>query len=393
MKEAVPPEGTITQAPPSWLKYPKVGLEMLGFAAGGPSHNITFKDNTAIAQIDGGPGYGHAFATASGGNYLAPSPYNIIFDGFTLINPGLGFEIRDQSKDIIIRNGTNLWRIKDMFDSDKCHLSDLSNMEELTEIIDKVKPYVIYHLATYGAYPYQNELDKIVYTNILGTANLLKASEHIDYELFVNFGSSSEYGIKKFPMKETDLLEPVGYYAIAKSSQTLLCSHVFRENKKPIVTLRPFSVYGSYEEQTRFIPRLMKAFYFNEEIDLVSPNISHDYIYVDDVIDVCLMVDQLKRFAGEIFNVGTGTQFPIKDVVEILMKLTGKSTKLKWGKMESRLWDTNNWVANSYKITKLLNWYPKVSFGKGLSLTWEWYKSPWKSQNFPLNKNNYAAVS
>ncbi len=76
-----------------------------GFASGGSSHNITYKNNTAIAQINGGPGYGHAFATASGATSLDPSPYNIVFDGFTLINPGLGFEIRDQSKNIIIRNG------------------------------------------------------------------------------------------------------------------------------------------------------------------------------------------------------------------------------------------------------------------------------------------------
>lgn len=276
---------------------------------------------------------------------------------------------------ILIRKGTKLWRIEGMLDRVICHLSDLSDAGELTKIVDKVKPRVIYHLATYGAYPYQNEPDKIIHTNILGTWNLLKASAHIDCELFVNTGSSSEYGFKELPMKEADLLEPASYYAVTKSSQTLLCFHIAREEKRPIVTLRPFSVYGPYEEPTRFIPTLMKALHFKEKMNLVSPKISRDHIYVEDVVDICLMVDQLKQFAGEIFNVGTGIQSSIKDVVEAAVRVTGETADFKWGEMKPRTWDTHHWVADISKARQSLNWSPKVSLEKGLSLMWEWFKS------------------
>ena len=293
------------------------------------------------------------------------------FIGFCLLRRLLE---KNRKVHIILRKEAKLWRIKDIINKVTCHISDLSNSETLREIIFKVKPTVIYHLATYGAYPFQNEPDKVINANILGTWNLLKAASRVEYELFVNTGSSSEYGFKKLPMKETDLLEPASYYAVTKCSQTLLCSHIAIKEKKPIVTLRPFSVYGPYEEPTRLVPTLMKALYCTEKMDLVSPEISRDHIYVDDVIDAYLLVDRLRNFAGEVFNIGTGVQSSIKNVVGVAVRITGKTADFKWGEMKPRTWDTDNWVADISKAKKLLKWLPKTSLEKGLSLTWKWFK-------------------
>ncbi|MDD3906159.1 MAG: GDP-mannose 4,6-dehydratase [Candidatus Omnitrophica bacterium] len=276
---------------------------------------------------------------------------------------------------IIIRKEASPWRIKDLLPKVTQHISDLSDTEELRNIFETVRPSVIYHLAAYGAYSHQNDADRIMRTNILGTWNMLKAASVVGYDLFVNTGSSSEYGFKKFPMKETDILEPVSYYAVAKSSQTLLCSHVAREGRMPIVTLRPFSVYGPYEEPSRFMPTLMKALYFTKKMELVSPEISRDLIYVEDMVDAYLLTDQLKKYPGEVFNIGTGRQCSIKDVVETAVKVTGRAADFRWGKMKPRAWDTANWVADISKAEKLLNWHPAVKLEEGLSLMWEWSKA------------------
>lgn len=275
---------------------------------------------------------------------------------------------------IIIRKDAKLWRIKDILSRVDCHISDLSSSDELKNILKIAKPDIIYHLATYGAYSYQKEPDKIITTNILGTWNLLKAASSIEYELFVNTGSSSEYGFKDLPMKETDLLEPASYYAVTKCSQTLLSFHIARDEKKPIVTIRPFSVYGPYEEPARFIPAIMKSLYCKEPIKLVSPETVRDYIYIDDLTNAYLSVDQLKKFPGETFNIGTGVQTSIKDVLKIAVKATGRTTDFQWGAMKPRMWDTTNWVADVSKAKKLLDWYPKIDLQNGLSLTWKWFK-------------------
>ena len=176
-------------------------------------------------------------------------------------------------------------------------------------------------------------------------------------------------------MRETDILEPDSYYAVTKSAQTLLCSHVARQEKKPIVTIRPFSVYGPYEEPKRFIPTLMKSLLLNQEINLVSPNIARDQIYVNDVVDAYLKIDELVQNPGEYFNIGTGIQSTIREVIQKAIEVTGKTTKFNWGKMKSRDWDTNAWVADISKARRLLKWNPKVDLKKGLRKTWDWFKN------------------
>ena len=143
---------------------------------------------------------------------------------------------------LLLRKTAKTWRIDDLLNKVKVHICDLSDLNELRGLIQKIQPTVIYHLATYGAYSSQQDADLCIKTNIQGTQHLLTASMDVDFELFVNTGSSSEYGFKKSPMKETDLLEPASYYAVTKSAQTLLCFHAAQAKKRPIVTMRPFSV-------------------------------------------------------------------------------------------------------------------------------------------------------
>ena len=275
---------------------------------------------------------------------------------------------------ILLRREANLWRVRDLIRKTNVHFSDLSDIKSLTKIVEKIKPDIIYHLATYGAYSSQDNADLCVKTNIIGTWNLLKATSNVNYELLVNTGSSSEYGFKKSPMKERDFLEPASYYAVTKCSQTLLCSYFAKENHKPIVTLRPFSVYGPYEDKGRFVPTLLKALYFHSRMNLVSPSISRDWVYIDDIVNAYLLINKLKKHNGEIFNIGTGMQKTIKQIATLAPEVTGKECKLYWNKMENRKWDTDYWVADISKAKKLLRWSPKVSLNDGLLFTWKWFK-------------------
>lgn len=277
----------------------------------------------------------------------------------------------NQEVHLFLRKDFKNWRLKNLTGF-KVHISDLSDISLLKKLFQKIKPDIIYHLATSGAYSYQNDLDLIIKTNILGTWNLLKASLGVDFELFVNTGSSSEYGFKKEPMKESDVLEPNSFYAVTKSFQTYLASFLAKDKNKNFVTLRPFSVYGPYEEPTRFIPTLLRSLMLQKPINLVSPKTSRDYIYIDELVTAYLKIDQLKQNSGEYFNIGTGVQSTISEVVEIAVKVTGKTTQFNFGKMESRSWDSSNWVADISKAKKLLDFHPKISLKQGLKFTWEW---------------------
>jgi len=274
---------------------------------------------------------------------------------------------------VLLRPQARLWRINDLKGRYFAHECDLLDHDRVSQVVGEIRPTVVYHLAAYGAYSYQNEADQILKADINGTWNLLQACKGLDFELFVNTGSSSEYGFKKEPMKESDILEPASYYAVAKSAQTLLCSFFAKSEKKPVVTFRLFSVYGPYEEPTRLIPALMKALDLGLPMNLVSPNIARDMIYVDDVVDAYLMVDRLKAFSGEYFNISTGIQSSMADVVRLAEEASGRTTEFRWSGMPARSWDTDIWVADTHKAKTVLGWSSRVNLRTGLAKTWAWY--------------------
>ncbi len=300
-----------------------------------------------------------------------------------LVTGGSGFigsvlvrRLVDHHKNVhlILQKHSNPWRIKGLLHNVKIHESDLSQISDLTEIIKETKPTIIYHLASNGAYSHQKDADRIISTNILGTWNFLKACNSVDYDLFVNTGSSSEYGFKKHAMRETDLVEPASYYAVTKCTQTLLCSFIAKNEHRPIVTLRPFSVYGPYEDPTRLIPTLLKSLLLKRSMKLVEADVARDQVYVGDVVDAYLKIDEMKRNCGEYFNVGTGRQSTVRDIVELAVKITGKTIPLRWGTMKNRQWDTTSWVADISKARQLLHWTPKTLLEDGITITWNWFQ-------------------
>jgi nucleoside-diphosphate-sugar epimerase len=214
----------------------------------------------------------------------------------------------------------------------------------------------------------------MVKTNITGTLNLLNASKNINYNIFINTGSSSEYGIKNAPMRETDLLEPISFYAAAKASSSLLCQVFSKEYKKPIVTFRPFSAYGPYEGKDRFVPTIINAVINNESIKLTSGNQRRDFIFVQDIVDAYIKALSCgNKLSGQILNIGTGIEYSNDEVVKSLFRVADKQVRVEKGAYPQRLWDTSHWVASISKTKKLLNWKPKFTLTQGLRYTYNWF--------------------
>ena len=276
---------------------------------------------------------------------------------------------------VLLKSSTGRWRLADLHPHLRAHEVDLADEDAVRRLVSEVRPELVYHLAAHGAYPSQNDPDRIIQTNILGTWNLLKALGQIDYEAFVSAGSSSEYGFKQFAMRETDLLEPNSYYAVAKCAQTLLCQHVARTEKRPINTLRIFSAFGPREEPTRLVPTLIQRCLQGQELLLVPPETARDFVYVDDVVDAFLRVEQLAKLQGEVINIGTGLQGTVRDVVEAIVRHTGAHVECRWGAMQPRIWDSAIWVADCTRSKTLLGWRAQTTLDEGLRRTVAWARS------------------
>ena len=282
---------------------------------------------------------------------------------------------------LLERENAKRWRLRDVENAFTFHRGDLTDLEGLRKIVSNVQPTVIYHLGVHGAYPFQTDADETIRTNVFGSWNLLKACSDIDYKVFVNTGSSSEYGSKPHAMRESDVLDPDSYYAVAKSAQTLICRHTARIDKRPINTFRLFSVYGPYEEPSRLVPTVIRSCLEGRELKMVSPETARDFIYVGDVVDAYLRIDELSGPYGEVFNIGTGVQSTVRDVVEACLQATGANPKVSWGAMPHRPWDTETWVADCTKVRRMLNWTASTGLEQGIAKTVEWSRSQQASRD------------
>ena len=279
---------------------------------------------------------------------------------------------------LLVRPGHNDWRINTILDDIHLHSVELQDRLLLDETVKRIKPDCVFHLAAHGAYSHQTDLNRIIQVNIQGTINLVQACIEAGFEVFVNTGSSSEYGFKDHAPDETEWLEPNSYYAVSKSAASLFCRYVSQSQGLNIITLRLYSVYGPWEEPTRLMPTLVMRGLQGKLPPLVTPDVCRDFVYVDDVCRAYLMAaasDKVER--GSIYNVGTGVQTSMKEVVETAKHLMDIPDEPEWGTMPDRHWSTNIWVADNRKIRERLSWQPSYSFEAGLSQTIRWFtKNP-----------------
>ncbi|HMV49382.1 MAG TPA: NAD-dependent epimerase/dehydratase family protein [Blastocatellia bacterium] len=276
---------------------------------------------------------------------------------------------------LFVRQGFAPWRIAEIRAEVRLHQVDLCDAEALFSVVRDIRPDWIFHLATHGAYSSQTDLRQIIGTNILGTIHLVEACLKVGFEAFVNTGSSSEYGFKDHAPSERDWLEPNSYYAVGKASATLFCRFTAQSRGVHLPTLRLYSVYGPYEEPTRLMPALIVRGLRGELPPLVNPKIARDYVYVDDVCEAYLLAaTQTEQEPGAVYNIGSGVQTSLAEVVAAARRLMAISAEPQWGTMPDRQWDTTVWVADNRQALSRLNWTPKYSFESGLSRMLDWFR-------------------
>lgn len=275
---------------------------------------------------------------------------------------------------IVTRTTSNLWRLHEVQRVIRIHKTDYTDSDGIRRIVSKIKPTLIYHLAAFGNYHTQRDLYTMIHSNILFTAYLLTALQTTAYELFVYLGSSSEYGFKTTPMKESDVLEPNSFYAATKACATYISQVYAKLYKKPIVVVRPFSVYGPFEETTRLIPTVILSCLKNRAILATNGDEMRDFIYVGDLVDSLLMIHKLKKLPGEIINIGSGKQYSTREIVTTIHALLKSKSIIKWGTYPSHYWDTSFWQADTTVARKKLGWTARYALKKGLTETIEWFK-------------------
>ena len=273
----------------------------------------------------------------------------------------------------LARPGGTTWRLDGLASDAEILEVDLLDRERVSQTVDALRPEWVFHLAAYGASSWQTDADLILRTNLLATVGLVEACRDAGCEAVVHAGSSSEYGIKDHAPSESEPLEPNSDYAVAKAAATMFCRQVARRDGLRAVTLRLYSAYGPYEEPRRLVPRLASHGLRGALPPLVNPTIARDFVAVDDVTEAFVLAARRPSpEPGAIYNVGSGVQTSIAQLVALARRVLDIEAEPDWASMPPRSWDTDTWVADSRKIREELGWAPRIGLEEGFTRTVEW---------------------
>lgn len=275
---------------------------------------------------------------------------------------------------ILRRKTSSIWRIKDILGSVKSHFCDITEKNKLKVLITKIQPDIIFHLANIGVYGgREGNAEDVIKVNFLGTVNLIDACNKVNYTCFINTGSSSEYGEKDKAMKEGNICEPQGIYALSKLAATLYAKDYAIKSNKPVVTLRIFTPYGPYDDENRLIPYVVNSLEKGENLFLANKKNVRDFVFIDDVVNGFLLaVKHAKDVKGEVINIGSGKQTTVDEIVKKIIDMTKDNVEIIWNSEIKKRYESIVWKADIKKAKKLLRWQPTYSLENGLKKTILW---------------------
>jgi dolichol-phosphate mannosyltransferase len=274
---------------------------------------------------------------------------------------------------LLVRPSADRWRLEGLVDALTWHRADMQDRGSVRRTLAQARADWIFHLAVYGAYSFQPDLEAMVATNVVGTTNLLTAALATGFEAFVNTGSSSEYGDCDHAPAEDEAPRPNSYYAVTKAASTWLCQQAARQSGAHIPTLRLYSVFGPYEDPRRLIPQLVAHGLQGRWPPLASPDVVRDFVYVDDVVDAYLRAARTPSpEPGAVYNIGTGVQTSLRALTEIAGRALAIPVPPPWGTHSGHTWDTRVWVAQAGRARSVLQWEPRCGVEEGIRAMAAW---------------------
>jgi nucleoside-diphosphate-sugar epimerase len=251
------------------------------------------------------------------------------------------------------RSFSDVNRIKDfiqsicIYDIDKCRLQQ-------PFIENKID--VIIHTAT--CYGRKNENAVTIFeTNTLFPLELLENAISFHVPSFIN--------------TDTALDKYVNNYSLSKKQFTEWGKKFTDEKRISFININLEHFYGPFDDSSKFLTYIIKSCYTNvPELSLTFGEQKRDFIYISDVISAYLLL--LKTIGQEVYsfqeyNVGSSQPIKIKDLVELVHKLTNSKTELKFGAIPYRKNEIMESVANIDALAKL-GWTCDIDLKKGIQL-------------------------
>ena len=272
---------------------------------------------------------------------------------------------------LAVRDSSNIKSYSDIRNRVEVIECDLLDEKSLT-FLTQVEPDYVYNLAARGVDDPNGEPSSMFQVNTYGSFTLLNKLKETRVKKFIHVGTAYEYGCNINPIDEEALLGPKNHYAASKLAGSVYAQTFCKTDNLPMVLVRCFTAYGPGQGRTFFIPEVITSFLEGREVEVTSGKQIRDFLYIDDLITGLLLA--AKGENGEVFNIGGGKGYSVKDVVMKIGDLLDENKKIKFGAIEHRTNEIWEMVADISKIKYKLGWVPQVSLEDGLHKTILFYK-------------------
>lgn len=214
---------------------------------------------------------------------------------------------------------------------------------------------------------------EFIATNVLGTQTMLDAVKKSNVETFLQVSTDEVYGsIPVGSWQESDPLLPNSPYAASKASADLICRSYFKTHGLDVRVTRCSNNYGRNQYPEKVIPLFVTNLIDNKKVPVYGSGLNvRDWLHVDDhCYGIYLALTKGK--AGEIYNIGGGTELNNIELTKKILNLMGKDdSSIEY--VEDRKGHDLRYSVDISKITRELGYKPQVKWETGLRDTVEWY--------------------
>lgn len=275
--------------------------------------------------------------------------------------------------------GAEVYGISKSMKSNNILKADILDYERLNKFIREREIDTCFHLAAASLVETgQKDPYNTFKTNIEGALNVLESARKNKVEKIIVASTVHVYGNNKLPYLEEYTPRPSRPYETSKTCIDLIAQSYANSFSLPVVVPRFVNIYGPHDLHfERLIPRTIKAVLEDKSPKMWGGEAIRDYLFIDDALEayIALAKVNLKRVKGNrIFNFGSGNLISVRNLVEKIIKLSGKRVaidKIAQGRSEEILTQYVAWN----KARRLLHWEPKVDLEEGLKRTIAWYKT------------------
>ena len=319
----------------------------------------------------------------------------LVLGGAGYIGSHTVYELIDRGEDVVIIDNLETGHIEAVHEKARFYQGDIRDRTFLDGVFEKEHIDAVIHFAA-NSLVGESMTNPLKYydNNLCGTKVLLEAMVAHGIKKIVFSSTAATYGEpESVPILETDRTEPTNAYGETKLSMEKMFKWCDRAYGLKYVSLRYFNACGAHESgrigeahkpKTHLIPLILQVplgqreaiSVFGDDYNTKDGTCVRDYIHVTDLAQAHILAVKYLSEGNEsnIFNLGNGVGFTVKEVIETARKATGREIKAVID--ERRAGDPAQLIASSEKAKTILGWKPEhADLTEIISSAWKWHST------------------